>query len=59
VSLFEGNTADCETLLAQVQRSRHNFEIQAAVLVGQSAVAMPKPRLLLVLSRRILAYRWS
>ena len=29
-----GQTADCETLLAQVQCVRHDFEIRAVVMVG-------------------------
>lgn len=34
VAVFEGNTADCETLLPQAKRLRQDFGIEAVVMVG-------------------------
>lgn len=34
VTVFEGNTADCETLLPQAKRLRQDFGIEAVVMVG-------------------------
>jgi len=42
VSVFEGNTADCETLLAQVERVRDEFAIDTVVMVGDRGMISQK-----------------
>jgi transposase len=42
VSVFEGNTADCETLLAQVERVRDEFAIETMVMVGDRGMISQK-----------------
>jgi transposase len=42
VSVFEGNTADCETLLGQVERVRDEFAIDTMVIVGDRGMISQK-----------------
>jgi transposase len=42
VSVFEGNTADCETVLAQVERLRDEFAIDTMVMVGDRGMISQK-----------------
>lgn len=42
VSVFEKNTNDSTTLIAQAEKARHDFGIQAMVLVGDSGMISQK-----------------
>jgi hypothetical protein len=42
VSVFEGNTADCDTLLAQVERLRKDFAVGTVVMVGDRGMISQK-----------------